>query len=384
MTGKSGPLRILHAIDSAGIYGAETVLLTLAAEQHRRGQEPMLLSIGNPGSAEKPLEAEARRRGLAVMPFRMRDGLNLRGAREIVALAAEQRIDLIHSHGYKSNILLGLLSPVARGRPVIATLHGWTAKSPWSRLGLYRFLDQQLLRRLNSVVLVSERLKSARAVRALDPEKLTVIPNGIELDATPGMGGTSSDELARRIIEFGQRVGTVVGAVGRLSAEKNFSALIEAADLALSRGARFGVVLLGNGPEFDSLQENVKDRGLADRVMMAGFVAEARRYIPLFQVLAMPSLTEGLPITLLEALSENLPVIATRVGDIPAVLRDLGVLVTPGDAEALAEAIYQFVTAPEPYRRAASGGQARVRDQFSAQVMFERYDNTYRRVLASA
>ena len=383
MNEKSGTLRILHTIDSAGIYGAETVLLSLAVEQHRRGHEPILLSIGNPGSGEKPLEAEARRRGLACVPLRMRDGLNLRGAREIVALAAEQRIDVIHSHGYKTNILLGLMSSSARGRPVVATLHGWTAKSPWSKLGLYRFLDQRLLGRLNSVVLVSERLKSARAVQALDPERLTVIPNGIELDATPGAGASNFDELARRIREFAQRVGMIVGAVGRLSAEKNFSALIEAMDLALSRGAQFGLVLLGNGPEFDSLRKNVEDRGLAGKVLMVGYVADARNYIGLFDVLAMPSLTEGLPITLLEAMSKNLPVIATSVGDIPAVLGDLGVLVPPGDADALARAIYQFVAEPEKFRRAASSGQARVREQFSAAAMFERYDKVYRRALAS-
>lgn len=375
-------MRILHTIDSVGIYGAESVLLTLAGEQQRQGHEPILMSIGNLRSGEKPLEAEARRRGLRCLPHRMRDGLNLRGASGIAGIAAEQRIDVIHSHGYKSNILLGLMPRATRGRPVVATLHGWTAKSTWSKLGLYRFLDQRLLPRLDAVVLVSERLRSSPAIMALDPQKLSVIPNGIALGSQPDSHALATDPLARRIVEFRLRTGTLIGAVGRLSAEKNFIALVEALDRPSSRNARVGLALLGDGPELGALSQVIAGRGLSDRVLIAGYVPEARRYLGLFDVLAIPSLTEGLPIILLEGMSENLPVIATRVGDIPSVLGDLGLLVPAGDVDALADAIHRVATDPGSYRQIASGGFSRVRDQFSARVMVERYDGVYRGVLA--
>jgi aspartate carbamoyltransferase len=152
-------IRILHVIDSSGIYGAETVLLNLASEQVARGDGPLLLSIGGPDVSEKAIETQARRLGIRCLPLRMRDGLNLAAGREILRVADDCRVDIIHSHGYKGNILLGLQRRGTRGIPVITTLHGWTATSTWSKLGLYRALDQRMLSRLDGVVLVNDAMR---------------------------------------------------------------------------------------------------------------------------------------------------------------------------------------------------------------------------------
>jgi glycosyltransferase involved in cell wall biosynthesis len=368
-------LRILHTIDSAGLFGAEAVLLTLAEEQRRQGHSPLLLSIGNPGSGEKPLESEARRRALPCLAHRMPDGLNLRGAGELLAIAARERADLIHSHGYKTNILLGLTRRARRGRPVVTTLHGWTAKSAWSKLGLYRFIDQQMLRRLDAVVVCSERLQNTPAVAA-QCHKVTLIANGI---APAESAALPDDALARRLLDFKQGVGTLIGAVGRLSAEKNFSALLSA--LATASGAHHGVALLGDGPEMAALRAQAAALGVEQRVCFAGYANDARRYLPLFDALAIPSLTEGLPIILLEAMSQELPVVATRVGEIPTVLGDLGELVPPGDVLALAAALSRVTQDLPAARRRAMGAARRVATNYSAQAMCARYDSVYRHVL---
>src|SRR4051812_35512529 len=112
-------MRVLHVIDSQGIYGAETVLLNLASEQQRRGERPVSLSVGAVGAPEKAIEAEARRRGIECVALRMRDGLNFAGARQILHLASEHGADLIHSHGYKSNILLALARRRSHEIPVV-------------------------------------------------------------------------------------------------------------------------------------------------------------------------------------------------------------------------------------------------------------------------
>jgi glycosyltransferase involved in cell wall biosynthesis len=368
-------LRILHTIDSAGLFGAEAVLLTLAAEQRQQGHEPVLLSIGNPGSGEKALESEARRRGIACLAHRMPDGLNLRGAADILAIAARERADLIHSHGYKTNILLGLTGRARRGRPVVSTLHGWTAKSRFSKLGLYRFIDQQLLRRLDAVVVCSERLQKTPAVAALG-NKVTLIANGIALE--PG-NAAPADALAQRLLEFKQRVGTLIGGVGRLSAEKNFSALLAA--LSAARNAQIGVALLGDGPEMGALRAQATAAGLEDRVLFTGYASEARRYLRLFDALAIPSLTEGLPIILLEALSQEVPVVSTAVGEIPKVLGDFGELVPPGDVPALSAALIRVSQDLPAARRRTAGAAQRVATNYSAQAMCARYDSVYRHVL---
>ena len=103
-------LKVLHVIDSEGIYGAETMLLGLMVEQQRMGTKPILCRIGRRGGPEKAIEAEAATKGIAVARIRMSGGPNPFGAFKILRVAAEGRVDLIHSHGYKGNILLAALA----------------------------------------------------------------------------------------------------------------------------------------------------------------------------------------------------------------------------------------------------------------------------------
>ena len=120
-------MHILHIIDSGGMYGAEVMLLNLVEEQIRQGLSPVIASIGGVQSGEKPLELEAHKRGFPLKIFRMRPGPNLIGAMEILKYAKSTRCDLLHSHGYKGNILFGFLPKKIRRLPLVATLHGWTS-----------------------------------------------------------------------------------------------------------------------------------------------------------------------------------------------------------------------------------------------------------------
>jgi glycosyltransferase involved in cell wall biosynthesis len=141
-----------------------------------------------------------------------------------------------------------------------------------------------------------------------------------------------------------------------------------------------GAVVLGDGPEAAMLRDKVSASGLADRVLLGGYIKDARKYLPLFDALVIPSLTEGLPMILLEAMSANIPVIATRVGDIPATLNDLGLLIEPGDTPALASAIVGLTNALGTYRGKATAAARRVQDYYSAATMAARYEAVYRAV----
>lgn len=375
-------MRILHTIDSNGLYGAEMVLLNLAGEQHRRGHVPIILSLGNRNCGEKALETQARIRGLQCIKHRMRDGLNLYGAARLLEIAEQQSIDVIHSHGYKSNILLTVMPKSARKRPAVATIHGWTAKRSWSKLGLYRFVDQRLLHRFDAVVVVNEELTRSPAISSLENSRVHAIANGIVVGpaATPASADSFDDPLTRNILALRKTTGLVIGAVGRLSPEKNFSALIEALHTA-TNSQPLGAAILGDGPEAASLKQLIASRGLSERVLLGGYVEDARRYLGLFDLLVIPSLTEGLPMILLEAMSANLPVIATAVGSIPAVLGDLGILVEPGNIAEMSSAILAMAGEPEHYKNKASAGSTRVLECYSSTTMADRYDDVYRSVL---
>jgi glycosyltransferase involved in cell wall biosynthesis len=367
-------MRVLHTIDSLGIYGAETVLLNLAEAQRQQGHSPVVLSIGNPGCAPKALETAAAARGIECIPFRMHDGLNLKGAAELLRVAADQHVDVIHSHGYKTNILLGLVGRPRGAIPVVTTLHGWTAKSTFSKLGLYRFLDQWLLRRHDAVVLVNEDMKKLRAIRSLPAHRVFCVPNGISVEPVQTQAG---DPIAARLREFHGADSVLIGGVGRLSPEKNFGALIEALARLPANLRHVKVALLGTGAQEAELQALVAARGLGERVWLAGYVANARAYLRELDILAIPSLTEGLPMILLEAMAAEVPTVSTAVGAIPNTLAGCGALVPAGDVAALSAALAAFAGDLPAARAKAAAARQRVREHFSAETMATRYLEVY-------
>jgi glycosyltransferase involved in cell wall biosynthesis len=373
-------IRILHAIDSAGIYGAETVLLSLASEQRSRGAHPMLLSMGKPGAPGKPIEIEARRRGIECVTVRMRGGPDFGGSLSLARIAREQRADVIHSHGYKANILLALLPRRRRSVPVITTLHGWTASRTWSKLGIYRLVDQFLLPRLDGVVIVNDQMRRLPALARLQPPPVT-IPNGVA--PVNAVAVADDTPLARSIAALRARCPLLLGVVGRLSPEKNVPGLIEALH-DCKTAPHAGLVVLGDGPERAAIEGIITRLGLSDRVLLGGYVANGRDYLATLDVLVIPSLTEGLPMILLEAMAASLPIIATRVGDIPAVLGDLGLLVPPSDRAALAQAIATAASDLSRFRELGRRAAERVTREYGAAAMADRYSDVYQSVLARA
>jgi len=254
---------------------------------------------------------------------------------------------------------------------VVTTLHGWTAKRTFSKLGLYRFLDQRVLSRLDGVVLVNDAMRRVRAVARLGRAAVT-IPNGI----APGAAATPDPAVVDSIARLRERCSIVFGVVGRLSPEKNVAGLV-AALAELGRDARVGLAVLGAGPEQARIEADVVRLGLSNRVVLTGYVANARSVLPLLDALVIPSFTEGLPMILLESLVASVPVIATRVGDIPAVLADDGLLVPPGDRAALADALRAVAGDLPAIRERARRAAPRIARDYSSAAMAERYSQVY-------
>lgn len=329
-------MKILHLIDSGGLYGAEKMLLTLVAEQLKQGLHPMILSAGEPGMAEKAIEAEARRLQLPITPWRMKPGLNLREAWKIIQWARAAGYQLLHSHGYKFNILMGLIPKSLRRLPLIATLHGYVNAARYSKLWIYERLDRFLLPRLDRVCLVSSHMQSIPTLSRIPTNRLAVIPNGL-----PELPDTSPQPLDDDLARFLQVHQINLLAVGRLSPEKNFQAIFHAMATPLLQDSAIGLCLVGEGGQREPLQALAARLGLTDKIRFLGYRQDVPHLMPHFDWLVMPSLTEGLPITLLEAMRAGLPVIASAVGGVPDALDGgrAGVLIQPGDVEALASAI---------------------------------------------
>src|SRR2546423_13362914 len=171
-------MRILHLIHSEGVYGAELILLYLAREQQRRGHEPLVGSIRDPRTDQTPFEALAQSWGLPVVRIRIAPRPTPAVVRSLLRTVREVAPDVLHSHGYKPNILLGSLPRRLRG-PMIATLHGWTAARTFSALWLYERLDRLSLRRIDSVVVGARCLLEIAALQGVAPSRRHVIEKGI-------------------------------------------------------------------------------------------------------------------------------------------------------------------------------------------------------------
>lgn len=372
------PLKVLHVIDSGGMYGAETVLISLAREQQHLGMAPTILSIGTPGSSPKEIEIEAESHGIPVHAWRMRKGLNLIGGYRIVRFAQINGFKVLHSHGYKGNVLLGWLPRRVRALPVVGTLHGWTATQGWSRMAMNQWLERRMLPRLDAVVAVSAAMLTDPRLARIGAD-VRVIDNGI--DCSRRLTATVDPT-----IEMFCQDGFIVGAVGRLSSEKGFMLLVEALTLFCRRHADVKAIILGDGPERQQIAQKVADANLEARILLPGFVQEAAAYMHRFNLLVLPSLTEGLPITLLEAMASSVPVVATRVGGIPAALGDgeFGSLVEPGNVEALVDAMERVYRSPARAAATAARAQERVQQMYSSRAMAEAYCRVYQGMLNCA
>lgn len=369
-------------IDSGGLYGAEQVLMALAGEQQNRGLTPVILSAGSPGEGTKPLEREARDHRLPVIGWRMRAGLNLRAGRRIMAWAYKEGFSLTHSHGYKFNIL-GALCRRQRPLPAVTTLHGYTSTQPLSRLWLYQKLDVCALQHLDATVLVSDHMATIPGIRRLPPEKRFIIPNGIA-ESRP-----HATDLPRDIQAFRRTRRHCFVCIGRLSREKGQDILIRGWASLLQRHPDCGLVLVGGGPERENLAEQARQLGVSDSVYFADYRPNAAKMLPFFDTLVIPSRTEGLPITLLEAMRTRTPVVATAVGGMASALTGQRepkepTIVPAGCPKELSDAMAFALTNPEHVQRLTDTAEQRFRDHFTLRAMVDRYLDCYRHVVATS
>jgi glycosyltransferase involved in cell wall biosynthesis len=370
-------MKILHVIDSGGLYGAEVMLLNLVSEQVRQGIEPIIASIGDPCCGEKPLEVEARRRGLKVETFRMRPGFNIAGAFKVLRFALREGTEILHSHGYKGNILFGLMPKSLRRIPMVATLHGWTWTSGWDRMRLYEWLDRLSLRFIDAVVVVNGAMREKVRIKGLH-----VVNNGIPTDETHDSKTHDATDAANAIdpiIASFCSEGFTIGAIGRLSPEKGFDILLDAVKEVAETNPEVRLVIFGEGDERGALEAQIKRLGLEERVLMPGYVSSAGRFLPLFRVFVLSSLTEGLPIVILEAMRAGVPIVATRVGGVPNTLQHgrAGLLVDPSDSSDLAMGILKLVNDLPLRALLLEQGKILVRDEFSSNKMAEEYRKLY-------
>jgi glycosyltransferase involved in cell wall biosynthesis len=374
-------MKILHIIDSGGLYGAEIVLLNLVDEQKQIGLKPAIASIGEKGISDKPFETEALKRGADIVKFRMFSGPNFLGMRQILRYAQVERFDILHSHGYKGNVAFGFIPRRMRKLPLISTLHGYTSTAGLSKNRIYEWLDLKSMKYIDAVVLVNSGMLSDPRINKTKDIDYHIVNNGIPI-SDPVTVDSINQQLDKEIVDFCSH-GFNVGSIGRLSAEKGHRHLLSALKLLLLQGIDAKVIIIGEGRERESLGRQATESGLKDRVLMPGYKKNAKNYLACFDAFVLPSLTEGLPITLLEAMKAGIPIVATKVGGIPEVLDNgaCGLIIEPCKPDLLAQGLSTIFYNGSNVSQMAERACQRVKNNYSARAMAEGYLRIYEKIL---
>ena len=258
---------------------------------------------------------------------------------DILRIAKEEHIQLIHAHGYGA-ANFGRIAGMIRGIPTIVHAHDDDRYYP-----LYQNLADRLLRNhTDKALAVSESVKkSCINKRHIGKDRTFVIHNGIPLrDFVPPEGERVQKERKRLGIESDFKV---FGTVAKLREEKGTRYLIESAAKVLGIFPKTNLLIAGDGPLLEELKKLSEKLGISDRVLFAGFRNDIPVILSIIDIFVIPSITEGSPLALLEAMAMGKPIVATNVGGIVEILRDgeTGLLVPSKDPEAIAEKIVHLL-----------------------------------------
>ncbi len=369
---------VVHLMASPFVGGPERQMLGLA-----RNLSPdwrtAFLSFAERGLSRPFLEAAA---GDGFRAGRLKENAPhfLRAAAEVPERLRTLGADLLCCSGYKPD-LIGWLAARRAGVPVVAVAPGWPAAT-W-KVRCYEALDRWVMRRMDAVVCVSEgqAVKVRRA--GVPPERAPIIRNAIHAEAF----GPADPAVRESLLGlFAVRPSKLIAAAGRLSPEKGFDVLIEAAARLAPERPDAGFILFGEGPLREELTKRIAEHGLQRRFILAGFRSDLERALPACDLAVSSSHTEGLPVVVLEEMAAGLPVVATAVGGTPEVVEDgvTGRLVPPGDPAALAERMAQLLAAPEQAQEMGRAGRRRVETCFTFAAQAEQYERLFRRLIAQS
>jgi glycosyltransferase involved in cell wall biosynthesis len=298
----------------------------------------------------------------------------LRELRLFRDLYAEVRPDVVHSHGHRSDLLDAMVAKRA-GYPIVTTIHGSSRFG--GKASLYEWVQNVAMRRFDAVIAVSQALEAEMAGRWVRRDRLHLIPNAW------GGGGPPLDRAAARRILGLPDDARAVGWVGRLIPVKAAQTLLEAVRRMDDPGVR--AVIVGDGPERGRLEALAATLGVERQVVFRGLVPNAGRLYRAFDVFTMTSTSEGTPIVLLEAVSAGVPVVATRVGGIPEVLGPGGgLLVEPGDPDAMARALAAALADQPASAGRARAAAARVAQEYGPDLWVTRHEALYHSLRAGA
>ncbi len=300
---------VAHLMTSSFVGGPERLIVGLALSLPPSCGFAFVLFPD--GGRSRAFGQELRARGLDVITLGSDTPHFLAMVRELAARLRELGAGVLCCHGYKADIV-GLLAARRARVPVIAMSHGWTAET--RKVRVYECLDRACLRRMDRVVCVSEAQAEKVRRAGVRPDRVSVIRNAVRAERFDRVDPAGREAL---LAMFPERPERVIGSAGRLSPEKGFSILVEAAAIVARSDPGAGFIHFGDGPLRETIWRRIGELGLERRFILAGHRDDLDRFLPHWDLSVLPSFTEGLPTVVLESYAAGVPVVASPGGGAP-------------------------------------------------------------------
>lgn len=348
-------MKILHVEGGRHLYGGAFQVLHLLRGLAARDHENLLACPRGCALAE----AAAPVAGVHGLP--MHGDADLLMVLRLRRLIRDTRPDLVHLHSRIGADVMGGIAARLTGVPVIHTRRVDNPEPRWLVALKYRLHDR--------VIAISEGIGRVLLAEGLPAEKLRIVRSAVDHAAYARPCARAA--IAARLDVPADAL--LIGVVAQLIPRKGHAFLLDALPPLVAAYPQLRVIFFGQGPLAETLNERIAATGWSGRVQLAGFREDLSEILPCLDLLVHPALMEGLGVSLLQAASAGVPIIASRAGGIPEAVRDgeNGLLVPPGDVTALRESIGTLLADPERRRALGAGGQALMAREFSIDAMVE-------------
>ncbi len=358
-------MRVLHVEAGRHLYGGAQQVLDLLAGLQGRGLENGLICPRGAALAQRAADFAQ------VFPLPMHGDLDLALIPRILGILRRFQPDLVHLHSRSGADVLGGIAGRLAGLPVIHSRRVDNPESPrWVALK-YRLYDR--------VIAISQGIGEILLAEGLPPEKLRVVRSAVDAAAF-----ARPCQRERIDSKLGLPVGSrLLGVVAQLIPRKGHRYLLQALPELFQAFPDLRVGFFGQGSLENDLRQTIHRLGLGARVQLYGFRPDLPEILPCLELLVHPALKEGLGVSLLQAASAGVPIVASRVGGIPEAVESEGngLLVPPGDAQALGAAIARILADPALGRRLGQRGQEKMRAEFSLDAMVAGNLQVYRELV---
>lgn len=369
-------MKILQLISSSSLFGAEMVAIELSKGlKYLYNCQSIIGIIENRLRQNIEVMKKAKEKGLEVVIFKCAGKLDISTVIQIKKFIKKNGINLIHCHGYKSNFY-GLIS-TKKYIPSVTTNHNWL-KNHW-KLKIYCFLDGLWIRYFDRIVAVSNEIKKEMVKYRIPEKKIRIIDNGIDINRYNKK--TETEKIKKELgFKDDERI---VGTIGCLKKEKGYFYLLRAGKEIIDINKNVKFLIVGNGPLRNWLEDEADRLNIRKNIIFTGYRNDIPELLSAMDIFVLPSIREGLPIALLEAMASKTAVIATKVGAIPKVIQneENGILLEPKDVNGLKDAIINLLNDNNKMQKLALQGYEKVKREFSSEIMCKRYFNIYKELL---